>query len=56
VLEPLATLKLASAGFEPREVIDVAVKPTGLPFSAVIVITETPDACLRKTALRASDG
>jgi hypothetical protein len=56
VLEPLATLKLARAGFEPRDVIEVAVKPTGFPFSPVIVITETPDACRRKTAFRASDG
>jgi hypothetical protein len=54
--EPLATLKLARAGFEPSEVIEVAVKPTGLRSSPVIVITETPDACLRKTAFRASDG
>jgi hypothetical protein len=56
VLDPLATLKLASAGFDPSDVIEVAVKPTGFRFSPVIVITETPDACLRKTALRASDG
>jgi hypothetical protein len=56
VLEPLATLKLARAGFEPSDVIDVAVKPTGFPFSPVIVITETPEACRRKMAFRASDG
>jgi hypothetical protein len=28
-LEPLATLKLASGGFAPSDVIEVAVKPTG---------------------------
>jgi hypothetical protein len=55
-LDPLATLKLASGGFEPREVIEVAVNPTGLPCSSVIVITETPDAWRRNTAFRASIG
>jgi hypothetical protein len=29
--EPCETLKVTSAGFEPREVMEVAVKPTGLP-------------------------
>jgi hypothetical protein len=54
--EPLATLKLARAGVEPSDVIEVAVKPTGFRFSPFIVITDTPDACLRNTAFIASDG
>lgn len=51
--EPLDTLKVTSAGFDPREVIEVAVKPTGEPSSDVAVMTATPEACLRKAARRA---
>jgi hypothetical protein len=43
-LAPLATLKLASGGLAPSEVIDVAVNPTGFPAESFIVMTETPDA------------
>lgn len=50
--EPLETLKVTSGGLDPREVIEVAVKPTGDPSSAVAVITATPEACLLKAALR----
>jgi len=56
VLEPLATLKLASGGLEPRDVIEVAVNPTGLPCTSVMVMTETPDAWRLKTAVSASTG
>jgi hypothetical protein len=55
-LEPLATLKLASGGFDPSEVIEVAVKPTGLSSSSLIVIIETPEAWRLNTALSASTG
>lgn len=51
--EPLETLNVTSGGFEPSEVIEVAVNPTGEPSSAVAVITATPEACLLKAALRA---
>jgi hypothetical protein len=53
--DPLETLKVTSGGFDPSEVIEVAVKPTGEPSEAVAVITATPDACLRKAAFRASE-
>ena len=52
--EPCETLKVTSAGFEPREVMEVAVKPTGLPAWSLVVITATPEAWRRKAALRAS--
>lgn len=52
--EPRETLNVTSGGLDPREVIEVAVKPTGEPSSAVAVITATPEACLLKAALRAS--
>ena len=52
--EPLETLNVTSGGVEPREVIEVAVNPTGEPSSAVDVIMATPEACLRKAAFRAS--
>lgn len=51
--EPLDTLKVTRAGLDPSEVIEVAVKPTGDPSSAVAVITATPEACLLKAALSA---
>lgn len=54
LLAPLATLKVTSAGSEPSEVTEVAVKPTGLPSGSLRVITQTPDACLLKAAFRAS--
>lgn len=54
--DPRETLKVTSGGLEPREVIEVAVNPTGEPSSAVAVIMATPEACLRKAALRASVG
>ena len=56
MLEPLATLKLASGGFAPSEVIEVAVKPAGFPAESVMVITETPDACRLNADLNASVG
>jgi hypothetical protein len=55
-LEPLATLKVASGGLAPREVIEVAVKPTGAPAASVVVIIDTPDAWRLKVALSASVG
>jgi hypothetical protein len=53
-LEPEATLNEARGGLAPSEVIEVAVKPAGLPVSSTIVITETPEACNLKLALSAS--
>ena len=47
-------MKVTSAGFEPSEVIDVAVKPTGAPSGDLVVMTATPEACLLKAAFRAS--
>jgi hypothetical protein len=55
-LEPLATLKLASGGLDPSEVIDVAVNPTGFDCSSTMVMTDTPDAWRLKTAFSASTG
>ena len=52
--DPRDTLNVTSGGFEPSEVIEVAVNPTGEPSSAVAVIIATPEACLRKAAFRAS--
>ena len=52
--DPLATLKLASGGFAPREVIDVAVNPTGFPSASNKVMMETPEAWCRKVFFRAS--
>ena len=52
--EPWETLKVTSAGFDPSEVIEVAVKPTGLPEGSLVVITATPEAWRLKAALRAS--
>jgi hypothetical protein len=43
-LDPEATLKVARGGLAPSEVIEVAVKPAGLPSSSTMVITDTPDA------------
>ena len=54
--EPLETLKLARGGFAPSEVIEVAVKPIGLPDSSSIVITATPEAWFLKVFFRASTG
>lgn len=54
--EPLETLKVTKGGFDPSEVIEVAVKPTGVPSLDVAVITATPEACLRNAAFRASLG
>ena len=56
VLEPRDTLKLARGGLAPREVIDVAVKPAGLPLESFIVITDTPEACLLNADRSASVG
>lgn len=52
--DPLEMLKLARGGVAPREVIDVAVNPTGFPSASSIVITATPEAWLRKVCFRAS--
>jgi hypothetical protein len=54
LLAPLATLKVTRAGSEPREVTEVAVKPTGLPSELFSVITHTPEAWRLKDCLRAS--
>lgn len=54
VEDPLETLKVTRAGFEPSEVIEVAVKPTGLPVLSLAVITATPEAWRLNAALRAS--
>lgn len=54
LLDPEATLKDASGGFAPSEVIEVAVNPAGWPSADNIVITETPEACNLKLARRAS--
>lgn len=51
---PRETLKVTRAGFEPSEVMEVAVKPTGLFSGSTVVITAMPEACLLKAALRAS--
>ena len=48
------TLKVTSAGFDPSEVIEVAVKPTGFPDASLVVITATPEAWRLKATLRAS--
>ena len=56
VEEPLATLKLASGGLAPRDVTEVAVKPTGFPSASNIVITATPEAWCLNVFLRASTG
>lgn len=53
--DPLDTLKVTRGGFDPSEVIEVAVNPTGEPSEAVAVMTATPDACLRKADFRASE-
>ena len=50
------TLKVTNAGLEPRDVIEVAVKPTGSPVSDFVVMIATPDACRLKAAFRASLG
>jgi len=47
---------VTSAGFEPSEVIEVAVKPTGSPVSDLVVITATPEAWRLKAAFKASEG
>jgi hypothetical protein len=47
-------LKVTSAGVEPREVMDVAVKPTGFPAGSLVVITATPEAWRLNAAFRAS--
>jgi hypothetical protein len=47
-------LKVTSAGLEPREVMDVAVKPTGFPAGSLVVITATPEAWRLNAAFRAS--
>jgi len=47
---------MTRAGAAPSEVIEVAVKPTGLPSGAEQVMTATPEACRRKVASRASVG
>jgi hypothetical protein len=52
--DPCEMLKVTSAGVEPREVMDVAVKPTGFPAVSLVVITATPEAWRRKAAFRAS--
>jgi hypothetical protein len=49
-------LKVTKGGVAPREVTDVAVKPTGLPSGLAKVKIETPDACSLKLAFRASTG
>ena len=54
-LEPLATLKVKSAGLEPSDVIEVAVKPSGVPFGFNAVITATPEAWRLNAFLSASD-
>ena len=54
--DPWETLKVTSAGFEPSEVMEVAVKPTGFPAASLAVITATPEAWRLKAALRASLG
>jgi hypothetical protein len=41
-------------GFEPSEVMDVAVKPTGFPEASFVVMTATPEAWRLKAAFRAS--
>lgn len=51
---PRETLKVTRAGFEPRDVIDVAVKPTGFPLGSFVVITATPEAWRLKAAFKAS--
>jgi hypothetical protein len=56
VLDPRATLNEASGGLAPSDVMDVAVKPAGLPSPSRRVITETPDACNLNVALSASVG
>ena len=51
---PRETLKVTRAGFDPSEVIEVAVKPTGFPDASLVVITATPEAWRLKAAFRAS--
>jgi hypothetical protein len=52
--DPCEILKVTSAGLEPREVMDVAVKPTGFPAGSLVVITATPEAWRLNAAFRAS--
>ena len=47
-------MKVTSAGFDPSEVIEVAVKPTGFPDASFVVITATPEAWRLKADLRTS--
>jgi hypothetical protein len=54
--DPRATLNETSGGVAPSEVTDVAVKPTGVPSGLAKVKIETPEACSRKLAFRASTG
>jgi hypothetical protein len=53
---PRETLNVTRGGFEPSEVIEVAVKPTGFPWGSLAVITATPEAWRLKAAFRASVG
>lgn len=54
--EPRATLNETSGGVAPREVTEVAVKPTGFPSGLEQVTIATPDACNLKLAFKASTG
>lgn len=56
MLDPRAILKEANGGLAPKDVIDVAVKPTGFSSESRSVITETPDACNLNVARSASVG
>ena len=47
---------MANGGVAPSEVMEVAVKPAGLPLESVMVMTDTPDACRLKADLSASVG
>ncbi len=42
-------------GVEPRDVTDVAVKPIGSSASVDEVMIATPEACIRKVVLSASE-
>jgi histidinol dehydrogenase len=53
---PLATLNVKRAGFDPSDVIEVAVNPIGLPSGSMVVIIATPEACRLKAAFSASLG
>jgi hypothetical protein len=44
LLAPRATENMTSGGVAPREVIEVAVNPTGLLSASTVVMTETPEA------------